>query len=85
MTPGRITLQTWLAQNYAAGEGPTLDTARRWARAGKLEPPAVKEGRTYYVDPAARYTPVRTTAPRRTVLQRILDGEAKDIHAPGPA
>ncbi len=82
---GRITLETWLTETYADGEGPKLDTARRWARAGKLDPPAVKEGRTYYVDPGARYTPVRTTAPRRTVLQRILDGEAKNSHAPGPA
>ena len=48
MTPGRLTLETWLARTYAAGEGPTLATARRWARDNKLDPPAVKEGRSYW-------------------------------------
>lgn len=80
MTPRRIKLETWLAQTYAAGEGPTLDTARRWARAGKFDPPAVKEGRTYYVDPGTRYTSRPVTRAKPTVLDR-LRAEAENSHA----
>ena len=80
MTAGRLTLEAWIEQTYAAGEGPTLNTVRAWARAGKLDPPAVKEGRSYYVDQDARYTPAGPAKRRRTVLQRILDGETTKPH-----
>lgn len=67
MTTGRITLETWLATTYAAGEGPTLNTARRWAKLKKLDPPAVKEGRNYYVDPDTRYTDAAKPTSRRLI------------------
>lgn len=71
MTARRITLQTWLVQTYEPGEGPTLNTARSWARKGKLDPPAVKEGREYYVDPGARYNPDAKKKAKPTVAERL--------------
>lgn len=78
----RITLATWLERTYDDACRPTINTARAWARTGKLDPPAVKEGREYYVEPATRYT----SRPRRkpTVRERLL-AETENSHAPRPA
>lgn len=82
MTAGRITLELWLDRTYEEACRPTLNTARRWAKTGKLEPPAVKEGRSYYVDPGARYN--ATPTPRRPLrLVDRLRAEAANSHAPG--
>lgn len=82
MTAGRITLELWLEQTYAEACRPTINTARRWAKAGKLEPPAVKEGRSYYVDPGARYN-ANPTPKRPSRLVDRLRAEAESSHASG--
>ena len=78
----RITLALWLERTYDEACRPTLNTARCWARGNQLDPPAIKEGRQYYVDPGARYT--RTPRRKPTVAER-LRAEAENSHAPGPA
>jgi excisionase-like protein len=84
MTAGRLTLERWLEQTYAADCRPTLNTARRWAAKGKLEPPAVKEGRSYYVDPGTRYN-ANPTPGRPLRLVDRLRAEAESSHASGPS
>ncbi|WP_459703207.1 excisionase [Stutzerimonas marianensis] len=48
-----LTLEEWARQTYETP--PTLNTLRRWAREGLIQPPPEKHGRSYYVYPAARY------------------------------
>jgi hypothetical protein len=60
----RISLETWLVLTYG-DDAPTLDTARRWAREGKIYPKPEKHGRAYFVVPEARYTA------RLTLLDRL--------------
>lgn len=75
----RITLEAWIARTYDQDGAPSLKTVRRWARDNKLEPPAVKEGRTYYVDAAARYTPA--TRERSSLVDRINAANAEESRA----
>lgn len=49
-----VTLERWLLDTY--GNAVTLDTARRWIRAGKIQPPPEKHGARYFLHPEARYT-----------------------------
>lgn len=83
----RITLPTWLAQNYGADDAPTLNTARRWAKTKKLTPPALKEGRTYYVYAHTRYTADATNPdqPRNRLLERVLAARAARSEKQGSA
>lgn len=52
--PPKIRLEQWLEHAYAEPR-PSLLTARRWCREGKIWPKAEKHGRAYYVQPHARY------------------------------
>lgn len=78
----RITLQAWITLTYEPATAPTLNTVRRWAKQGKLEPPAVKEGRSYYLDPGTRYNQ-RPTFRRPSRLVDRLRAEAESSHASG--
>lgn len=49
----RVTLEAWARQHYA--ELPSAWQLRKWARDGKLYPPAVKEGREYRIPETARH------------------------------
>lgn len=49
----KITLQEWAAARY--NPPPSLKTLRRLARECRIFPIPEKVGRTYYVDPEARY------------------------------
>lgn len=65
-----ITLERWLQLTYA-DDAPTIDTARKWARKGKIYPQPEKHGRSYFVHPHARYTE------RPGLLDRIRADEAQ--------
>jgi DNA-binding transcriptional MerR regulator len=52
-----LTLEEWAKQTY--GTPPTINTLRRWAREGLIQPPPEKHGRSYYVCPTARYVELR--------------------------
>ena len=52
--PRNITLEEWLAQSYGE-HPPSIFTARRWCREGRIYPAPQKHGRSYYVRPDARY------------------------------
>jgi hypothetical protein len=66
-----ISLKRWLVNVYG-DDAPSIDTARRWVRAGKILPKPEKHGRDYFVHPDARYT----DGPAR-LIDRIRADEAK--------
>ena len=49
----KVRLDLWLQRNF--DPPPHIRTARQWIKEGKLYPPAVKVGRSYYVDENAKY------------------------------
>lgn len=67
----RITLEVWLQRTYDPECRPSLKQARSWARNKKLDPPAVKEGRSWYVEPYARYNDGSTSTTKPSVLERL--------------
>lgn len=81
MTPRKITLEAWRTAEYG-NDGPTMDTVRRWAREGNIQPPPEKHGRTYYVCPSARYTVTGAKATAKRLIERINDGSKTTQHAP---
>lgn len=50
----KVTLEEWARPLYKPA--PSIKTLRRWARELRIFPLPEKHGRTYYVDPNARYT-----------------------------
>lgn len=72
MSAKLIRLERWLEAHY--DEPPSLETARRWIRAGKIQPPPERHGRAYFVHPDARYTDGPAT-----LLDRIRADEAKAL------
>jgi hypothetical protein len=50
----KITLEAWAVARY--NPPPSIRTLRLWARELRIYPTPQKVGRTYYVDPDARYT-----------------------------
>jgi predicted site-specific integrase-resolvase len=49
-----IPLEAWAEQRYPLAK-PKIDTLRRWAREGRIQPPPEKHGRSYFVQPSAEY------------------------------
>lgn len=47
------TLEEWARSNYE--RPPSIFTLRRWATQGKIFPLPQKQGRSYFVEPNARY------------------------------
>jgi hypothetical protein len=64
--PEYILLGEWAEQKISPK--PSDWTLRQMARAGKIEPPPVKIGKAYYVQPAARIVPAND---RPTLVQRL--------------
>jgi len=54
-----LTLEEWARQTYETP--PTMNTLRRWAREGLIQPPPEKHGRSYFVCPTARYVESRAS------------------------
>jgi hypothetical protein len=50
--PRYIPLEEWASRTIRPA--PSLHTLRAMARTGKIQPPAVKIGKAYYVEPDAR-------------------------------
>ncbi len=73
-TNQRTTLEAWLIANFAEDCRPTINTARKWAKTDRLDPPATKCGRAYFVHPCARYTEKPRTAKPR-LIDRIRAAE----------
>jgi hypothetical protein len=65
--PQYLTLEQWAEGRFV--ETPSLHTLRALARTGKFDPPAVKIGKAYYVEPAAKVRPNR----RPTLLDRLKE------------
>lgn len=67
-----IKLRTWIRQTFGA-DAPTMWTARKWARDGKIQPKPQKVGREYYCRENAEYT----ARPSHSLLRRIHADEAE--------
>lgn len=65
--PKRITLSQWLADTFE--QPPTMDTARKWCRDGRIRPRPVKIGRSYFLQPDAEY--VQHENPGNRLIDRI--------------
>jgi predicted site-specific integrase-resolvase len=61
VSPKLVTLERWVADTF--GDAVTMETARRWVRAGKILPAPQKIGARYFLHPDARYT-ARSDKPR---------------------
>ncbi|MBJ2211287.1 excisionase [Pseudomonas carnis] len=65
-----ITLAAWASLNF--DPVPSMNTVRKWARDGRLVPAPIKHGRSYYIAPDARYSPVdKCAVPRGDLVARI--------------
>lgn len=62
----KVKLDKWLEQNF--DPPPAIRTARLWINDGKIYPPPVKLGRSYYVEQNATYQEPSIRAP---LAQRI--------------
>ncbi|MDH4871993.1 excisionase [Pseudomonas sp. BN515] len=66
-----VTLEKWSSLNF--DPPPSLNTVRKWVREGRIEPAPIKHGRSYYVEPAARYVPIdRPRIPPGSLIERIM-------------
>jgi len=68
LEPRLITLELWVERTY--GGAVTIATARRWCREHRILPAPEKHGRTYFVQPNARYTDPYAP-PRGRLMERI--------------
>lgn len=66
----QVTLETWIETQFAPECRPHINTVRRWAATHRIQPEPVKCGRSYYVDPAARYTDPNTP-PKTRLIDRV--------------
>lgn len=64
--PQYVTLTEWAADKFS--KPPSLWTLRQMARNGRFDPPAVKIGKEYHVEPQAR---VVAPVTRPTLVQRL--------------
>ena len=67
----KVSIETWLARNYAPGDGPAVKTVRAWCRDGKIYPAPQKQGRAYSLDARACYVDPRDPVSLRAA--RALD------------
>ena len=49
----KVTLDEWAAAEFKTPPSP--NTLRKWAREGRIAPPPIKHGRSYYVESDAHY------------------------------
>ncbi|PRY07042.1 excisionase [Paraburkholderia sp. BL25I1N1] len=63
----KIRLDKWLEKEF--DPPPKIRTARLWINAGKIYPPPVKVGRSYYVEQDAVFADGRT---RPTLAERVI-------------
>jgi hypothetical protein len=64
----KIRLDVWLKRNF--DPPPAIRTARLWINAGKIYPPPVKLGRSYYVEQTAVF---QDGIERPSLAQRVLE------------
>ncbi|MGF6777839.1 excisionase [Paraburkholderia sp. GAS334] len=63
----KIRLDEWLKREF--DPPPAIRTARLWIKAGKIYPPPVKVGRSYYVEQNATFVDSQT---RPTLADRVM-------------
>jgi predicted site-specific integrase-resolvase len=70
----KIRLDEWLKREFYPP--PAIRTARLWIKAGKIYPPPVKVGRSYYVDENATFDDgtIRPTLAERVLASRRARG-----------
>jgi len=81
-----LTLEEWAKQTYETP--PAMNTLRRWAREGLIQPPPEKHGRSYFVSPTARYVEPRVllrpdrslSLVERIAIDRALAKQLSGLH-----
>jgi predicted site-specific integrase-resolvase len=68
----KIRLDEWLKRNF--DPPPAIRTARLWINAGKIYPPPVKVGRSYYVEQNAVF---QDGIARHSLIKRIAEHGSK--------
>lgn len=63
-----LTLTQWAAMRYP--KPPHINTLRRWAKAGMIQPRPIKHGREYRVRQDARYFDTQTGQPATNHLEQ---------------
>lgn len=72
-----VSIPTWLDETYGDDPSrPTLDTVRTWCRDGKLYPAPMKQGRSYFLDPATCYVDPTDPASMREARRRVDESKA---------
>jgi predicted site-specific integrase-resolvase len=69
-----IPLSEWREARY--GDAINQDTARRWARTGKIQPTPKKEGREFFVQPNAEY--IDPSSPPKRLVNRIRGRQSEN-------
>jgi hypothetical protein len=71
-TMQRLNMQEWLNKRYSKASAPSPLTVRRWIRDGRIYPPPVKQGRSYFFHPDAEY--MDPAQPLPELIRRIANG-----------
>lgn len=66
-----ITLEQWGEKNFSVKQ--SINTLRKWAREGKLNPLPEKRGKSWWVHPNAVYVQKTIEAQRTEMAQKELD------------
>lgn len=53
--PQELRLDTWAEKLFGKEEVPHINTLRRWASEGRIDPQPTKIGKTWFVKPDAKY------------------------------
>lgn len=68
-----VPLEIWAHSIYGS-RAPVLNTLRRWAREGKIQPAPKKHGRTYFVQANAEYVEPDDAG---RLVRRLIGGTSK--------
>lgn len=74
----KLTLAEWAADHFRTP--PSINTLRKWAREGRIAPPPIKHGRSYYVEPNSYYREVEKLGRRTSggsLIERIKAERAR--------
>jgi hypothetical protein len=71
--PQLVPLEVWAHDIYGTAS-PGLNTLRRWAREGKIQPSPKKHGRTYFVQANAEYVEPGDAG---RLVRRLIGGTPK--------
>lgn len=60
-----LTINEWMEKTYSPEGRPHMNTVLRWIQMGFIYPQPVKQGKRYYIEEDAKYTPFKS---RRVIV-----------------